>query len=227
MKDIVRNGILLILFAALLSCGQSEPDQTSVPVATQVDLILTNAKIITVDDNFSIQNTVAVDEGLIVATGGQSLLDEYQSELTVDLQGKTLMPGFIDSHTHIRGRPQRYIELGDVSSIAEIQGLIQAKAEELGEGEWITGYGWSEDELIEGRRPIRQDLDEAAPDNPITLTRAGGHSAVVSTLALTLAEITNSTPDPEGGVIERDQNGAATGIIRERQNIEVAVSESA
>ena len=103
MKDTVRNGILLILFAALLGCGQSEPDQTNVPVATQVDLILTNAKIITVDDNFSIQNTVAVDEGLIVATGGQSLLDEYQSELTVDLQGKTLMPGFIDSHTHIRG----------------------------------------------------------------------------------------------------------------------------
>ena len=219
MKDIVRNGILLILFATLLSCGQSEPDQTSVPVATQVDLILTNAKIITVDDNFSIQNTVAVDEGLIVATGGQSLLDEYQSELTVDLQGKTLMPGFIDSHTHIRGRPQRYIELGDVSSITEIQSLIRAKANELGEGEWVTGYGWSEDELIEGRRPIRQDLDEAAPNNPVTLTRAGGHSAVVSTLALTLAEITNSTPDPEGGVIERDQNGVATGIIRERQNI--------
>ena len=129
------------------------------------------------------------------------------------------MPGFIDSHTHIRGRPQRYIELGDVSSITEIQSLIQDKAEELSEGEWITGYGWSEDELIEGRRPLRQDLDEAAPDNPVTLTRAGGHSAVVSTLALTLAGITNSTPDPEGGVIERDQNGQATGIIRERQNI--------
>jgi len=219
MKDTVRNGILLILFAALFSCGQSEPDQTNAPVATQVDLILTNAKIITVDDNFSIQNTVAVDEGLIVATGGQSLLDKYQSELTVDLEGKTLMPGFIDSHTHIRGRPQRYIELGDVGSIAEIQNLIRAKAEELGDGEWITGYGWSEDELIEDRRPMRQDLDEAAPDNPVTLTRAGGHSAVVSTLALTLADITNTTPDPEGGVIERDQNGTATGIIRERQNI--------
>ena len=219
MKDIMRNGILLILFAALLSCGQSEPEQTSAPVATQVDLILTNAKIITVDDNFSIQNTVAVDEGLIVATGGVSLLDKYQSELTVDLEGKTLMPGFIDSHTHIRGRPQRYIELGDVGSIAEIQSLIRAKVEELGDGEWITGYGWSEDELIEDRRPVRQDLDEAAPGNPVTLTRAGGHSAVASTLALSLADITNTTPDPEGGVIERDQNGAATGIIRERQII--------
>ena len=219
MKDIVRIGNLLVLAAALLSCGQSEPDQ---PVSTDtilVDLILTNGKIITVDENFSIQNTVAVDGGRIVATGEESLLDKYQSELTVDLEGKTLMPGFIDSHTHIRGRPQRYIELGDVSSITEIQSLIQDKAEELSEGEWITGYGWSEDELIEGRRPLRQDLDEAAPDNPVTLTRAGGHSAVVSTLALTLAGITNSTPDPEGGVIERDQNGQATGIIRERQNI--------
>ena len=219
MKDIVRIGYLLILTATLLSCGQSELDQTISPDTTSVDLILTNGKIITVDENFSIQNTVAVDGGRIVATGAESLLDKYQSELTVDLEGKTLMPGFIDSHTHIRGRPQRYIELGDVSSITEIQSLIRAKANELGEGEWITGYGWSEDELIEGRRPIRQDLDEAAPNNPVTLTRAGGHSAVVSTLALTLAEITNSTPDPEGGVIERDQNGVATGIIRERQNI--------
>ena len=184
MKDIVRIGYLLILAATLLSCGQSEPDQTISPDTTSVDLILTNGKIITVDENFSIQNTVAVDGGRIVATGAESLLDKYQSELTVDLEGKTLMPGFIDSHTHIRGRPQRYIELGDVSSITEIQSLIRAKANE-----------------------------------PVTLTRAGGHSAVVSTLALTLAEITNSTPDPEGGVIERDQNGVATGIIRERQNI--------
>ena len=197
MKDIVRIGYLLILAATLLSCGQSEPDQTNSPDTTSVDLILTNGKIITVDENFSIQNTVAVDGGRIVATGAESLLDKYQSELTVDLEGKTLMPGFIDSHTHIRGRPQRYIELGDVSSITEIQSLIRAKANELGEGEWVTGYGWSEDELIEGRRPIRQDLDEAAPNNPVTLTRAGGHSAVVSTLALTLAEITNSTPDPD------------------------------
>ena len=185
MKDIVRIGNLLVLAAALLSCGQSEPDQTVSTDTILVDLILTNGKIITVDENFSIQNTVAVDGGRIVATGEESLLDKYQSELTVDLEGKTLMPGFIDSHTHIRGRPQRYIELGDVSSITEIQSLIQDKAEELSEGEWITGYGWSEDELIEGRRPLRQDLDEAAPDNPVTLTRAGGHSAVVSTLALT------------------------------------------
>ena len=129
------------------------------------------------------------------------------------------MPGFNDSHTHLRGRPQRYIELGDVSSIAEIQDLIRSKISEIGEGEWITGYGWSEDELEDGRRPLRNDLDLAAPKNPVILTRAGGHSAVTNSLGLDLAGITLETPQPEGGVIERGDSGELNGIIRERQEI--------
>jgi predicted amidohydrolase YtcJ len=151
--------------------------------------------------------------------GDAAIADKYQAATLVDLQGKTLMPGFIDSHTHIRGRPERYIELGEVTSITEMQRLIRIKADVLGPSEWITGYGWSEDVLAEGRKPLRQDLDAAAPNNPITFTRAGGHSAVVSTLALELAGITDATPDPEGGVIERDENGVANGVIRERQGI--------
>ena len=182
-------------------------------------MILTNGKIVTVDSAFSIHDTVVVDDGKIVETGSNSLLAKYQAGSLIDLAGKTLMPGFVDSHTHIRGRPHRYIELSEVTSILEMQDLLRAKIAEIGEGEWITGYGWSEDLYADGIRPVRQDLDAAAPNNPVTFTRAGGHSAVVNTLALTLAEITFSTPDPEGGVIERDQEGQATGIIRERQNI--------
>ncbi|MGK0261157.1 MAG: putative amidohydrolase YtcJ, partial [Candidatus Azotimanducaceae bacterium] len=87
------------------------------------------------------------------------------------------------------------------------------------DGEWITGYGWSEDELAENRRPLKEDLDQAAPNNPVTLTRAGGHSAVVSSLALEIAEITTNTPDPAGGVFERGEDGELNGIIRERQEI--------
>ncbi|MDA1371808.1 MAG: amidohydrolase [Proteobacteria bacterium] len=217
MTKIMRPATLLTIAALLIGCGQAE--QVAPSITMQVDLILTNGKVLTVDDNFTIHDTVVVDDGLIVATGAASILNNYQADAVIDLEGKTLMPGFIDSHTHIRGRPQRYIELGDVTSIAEIQDLIRAKVQEIGEGEWITGYGWSEDELDEGRRPLRQDLDSAAGNNPVTLTRAGGHSAVVSTLALELAAITDATPDPEGGVIERDENGVANGIIRERQNI--------
>jgi hypothetical protein len=213
------------LFGLLLAgCGPQEPQQNSTDTAVTretrgVDLILTNGKVLTVDGNFSIHNTVVVDDGRIVATGGSELANRYESDRLVDLEGKTLMPGFIDSHIHIRGRPQRYIELSEVESIAEIQALISAKVEEIGEGEWITGYGWSEDELAEGRRPLRRDLDEVAPNNPVTLTRAGGHSAVVNTLALELADVTLETPQPEGGVIERDDNGELNGIIRERQEI--------
>lgn len=214
--------LTLLLTALLVACGQPEPQETTATAPAQVsavDLILTNGKVLTVDDDFTITTTVVVDEGRIVATGGNDLVGRYDAAQVVDLGGKTLMPGFIDSHIHIRGRPQRYIELSEVESIAEIQALITAKIEEIGEGEWITGYGWSEDELAEGRRPLRGDLDQVAPNNPVILTRAGGHSAVANSLALELAEVTVDTPQPDGGVIERDDNGELNGIIRERQEI--------
>jgi len=216
MKAIIKSLFCSFCCLLLAACDQAEPPQT---VITNVDLILTNGKIVTVDSAFSIHDTVVVDDGKIVETGSNSLLGKYQAGSLIDLAGKTLMPGFVDSHTHIRGRPHRYIELSEVTSILEMQDLLRAKIAEIGEGEWITGYGWSEDLYADGIRPVRQDLDAAAPNNPVTFTRAGGHSAVVNTMALTLAEITFSTPDPEGGVIERDQEGQATGIIRERQNI--------
>ena len=212
--------VLLTSLLVFLSSCRPEQEATAVSVEKiAADLILNNGKIVSVDDTFSIHDTIVVSDGRVVELGDAWLLDKYSATTVRDLQGKTLIPGFIDSHTHIRGRPRRYIELSEVGSIAEMQDLIRAKAAELGEGEWITGYGWSEDELAEGRKPLRGDLDIAAPNNPITFTRAGGHSAVVSTLALELANITDETPDPEGGVIERDENGVANGVIRERQEI--------
>ena len=217
----VRTATFLTMTLGLLltACGGQETAPEEIPTAGEVDLVLTNGKVFVADADFSIVNTVVVNDGLIVASGDDSLLDRYDAAETVDLEGKLLIPGFIDSHTHIRGRPQRYIELGEVTSIAEIQELISAKIEEIGEGEWITGYGWSEDELDEARRPLRADLDAVAPDNPVILTRAGGHSAVTNSLALELADVTLNTPQPEGGVIEVGDDGELNGIIRERQNI--------
>lgn len=215
MKNRLSTLLAAVLLASLAACQPSDESVAKIPA----DLILSNGKIVSVDAAFGIFDTIVVSDGKVVELGDASLLDKYDATTVSDLGGKTLIPGFIDSHTHISGDPKRYIDLSEVTSIAEIQDLIRAKALELGQGEWITGYGWSEDELAEGRRPLRGDLDIAAPFNPVTLTRAGGHSAVVSTSALGLAEINNNTPDPEGGVIERDENGVANGIIRERQNI--------
>ena len=216
-----KKQIALIFLSPLLTLSGCERDSsTATPDNSgQFDLILTNGKILTVDDDFTIHDTLVVHEGRVLETGAASLVSKYPAREVIDLQGKTVMPGFNDSHTHIRGRPQRYIELGEVSSIAEIQDLIRSKISEMGEGEWVTGYGWSEDELDDGRRPLRDDLDLAAPNNPVILTRAGGHSAVTNSLALDLAGVTLETPQPEGGVIERDDNGELNGIIRERQEI--------
>ncbi|MDG1135134.1 MAG: amidohydrolase [Pseudomonadales bacterium] len=209
----------MIALLTLSACGANNESTQSNVAKIPVDLILHNGKVLTVDQNFSIHSAIAVSAGKVIVTGDESILTQYKASKIIDLNGKILMPGFNDSHTHISGNPRRYIDLGDVSSIIEMQALVRNKARNLGPGEWITGYGWSEDELTEQRKPTRYDLDDAAPNNPVVLTRAGAHSAVGSTMALALAGINSQTPDPEGGVIERDDSGNPTGIIRERHNL--------
>ena len=211
----MKNVFLIILGVALVAGCQQAPEDTR----TEVDTILHNGKIATIDASLSIASAVAIDGDRFVAVGGEELLDEYRSSNTVDLGGQFAMPGFIDSHTHLRGQPQRYIDLTKTTSIEEIKGLVRDKVEELGIGEWITGYGWSEDFMAEQRRPLRGDLDEAAPDNPVILTRAGGHSAVSNSMALRIAEVDENTPQPDGGVIEIGDDGQLNGVIRERQDL--------
>ena len=211
MKKLIFCAAISIL---ALGCERAPEDPR-----TRVDTILHNGKIATIDAGLSIASAVAIDGDRIAAVGGELLLADFVADNTIDLEGRFVMPGFVDSHTHLRGQPQRYIDLTKTTSIDEIQGLVRAKVEELGAGEWITGYGWSEDFMAEERRPLKHDLDEAAPENPVILTRAGGHSAVVNSVALRRAEVDENTGQPEGGVIEKDENGRLNGIIRERQEI--------
>ncbi len=165
----IRLTTALIFCLCMYGCGESAIDER-----TEVDTIVHNGKVITIDADLSIASVVAVSGTDIVAVGGEELLEHYKSRNMLDLGGKVLMPGFIDSHTHLRGRPQRYIDLTKSRSIEQMKGQVRDKVTELGTGEWITGYGWSEDVMAELRRPLRSDLDEAAPNNPVLLTRAGG-----------------------------------------------------
>ncbi len=193
----------------LAACAPPEP----------ADLLLHSGVVRALDDNGTVGAAIAVRDGRVVAVGGDELRDRFEAAREVDLAGRTVLPGFNDAHIHIRGQARRHIALGGVDSIEAIQDLVSSKADELGPGEWITGYGWSEDELRELRRPFRRDLDAAAPENPVLLTRAGGHSAVASSLALELAGVNRETPQPDGGVIERDEDGELNGVIRERQDL--------
>ena len=198
-----------VLAAAALGCAAPEP----------ADLLLHSGVVLALDDAGTTGTALAIRGGKVLAVGGGELRDRVRAGREVDLRGRTAMPGFNDAHIHIRGRARRHIPLGGVSSIEELRGLVAAKAAALGPGAWITGYGWSEDALRERRRPLRADLDAASPENPVLLTRAGGHSAVASSLALSLAGVGRNTPQPDGGSIERGPDGEPNGIIRERQDL--------
>ena len=200
--------ILGVTFLTVSGCAAPEP----------ADLLLHNGKIVTVDEAFSIQEAVVVRDGRIVAVGGNDLLSRYDASRVIDLEGRMVMPGFNDTHTHISGTPFRELDLTETTSIAQLQEQVRSKAEQLGEGEWVTGYGWAEDVFAEQRMPTRADLDAAAPRNPVTLTRAGGHSAVVNSLAFELAGITRASPNPARGILEKDAMGELNGVIRERQD---------
>ena len=209
LRGVVKLAQVMILMVVVSAC--SEPEQA--------DMILHNGVVFTSVEGAGIETVVVVRGDKIVAVGGEDLLSRYASSNTIDLKGRLLMAGFNDSHTHIRAQPGRFMDLTKISSIAELTSALAAKVAEMGPNEWITGYGWSEDIFPEGRRPTRADLDAVSPDNPVVLSRAGGHSAVANTVALNLGGFDEHSPDPEDGMLEKGEDGLLNGIIRERQDI--------
>jgi predicted amidohydrolase YtcJ len=192
---------------------------TAAGAAEQADLILYNGKVLTVDKTFSVKQAIVVKGEKILAVGGNDLAKTYTAPKMVDLKGRTVVPGFNDTHLHPQGLSHRDIEPAKAKSIVEIQDQLRVKAKELGPGEWITGSGWDEALLMEKRNITRKDLDVVTPNNPVVLTRAGGHSSVGNSLALKAAGITRTTEDPKSGLIEHFADGEPNGIIRERSDL--------
>ena len=183
------------------------------------DLVLFNGKIVTVDGAFSIRQAIAIKDGRILAVGGNDLVQRYQAARSIDLGGRIVLPGFIDTHIHLGGHSRRYIDFRETKSLVEMKRQVRDKAKELGAGEWITGGDWDEYHFTEQRKPLRSDLDDAAPNNPVVLTRAGAHSSVGNSKALELADINQATPNPDRGLIEKDARGEPNGVIRERSDL--------
>jgi hypothetical protein len=208
----VKVASIFLLVAALLIAGCSQHRQ-------KADLVIHGGPIFSAQANNQIYQAIAIKDGKIVSVGDEQLVRQVKARQIIDLNGRLAMPGFNDAHSHMRGRAKRYIDLSAVKSIAELQAQISNKVAQLPAGEWITGYGWSEDRFAERRKPTRVDLDTAAPDNPVFLDREGGHSGVANTKALTLAGLTSSSPDPEGGQLEKMADGSLSGIIRENLTI--------
>jgi predicted amidohydrolase YtcJ len=163
---------------------------------------------------------VGVRGGRIAVVGKDSdVLNAATAETRrIDLAGRTLIPGFNDAHAHVWKIGHLLTTMLDVrrtGSIDELISRVRGFGERLPKDAWLLGRGYNEASLREQRAPTRTDLDRAEPDRPVALTRTCGHISVVNSAALARAGITASTVAPDGGVIDRDQRGQPTGILRE------------
>ncbi len=193
-----------------------------VPDELFADLVLTNGRIVTLDEDDTVAEAVACKGEKIIKVGTGDEIEAYTGKHTkvIDLGGKLVTPGFVDTHVHFSsgGRRVRTVDLRYVRSMDALIEELRRKAETLPKGRWVQGYGYNESKLREKRFPNRYDLDKASADHPISVTRQGGHDGIrVNSLALELAGISKDTPDPEPpSFIERDpETGEPLGNLRE------------
>jgi hypothetical protein len=165
-------------------------------------------------------SAIAVAHGEILAAGDDAAITaKYKGAATqmVDLGGAFVMPGFNDAHAHLGdgGRIRLSVNLLGAKSLDDMQERIRAAAAKAAPGKWLSGGGWDHTLWASGMLPTRVDMDAAAGGHPAIFVRVDGHIAVADSAALAAAGITRATKDPEGGKIDRDANGEATGILRE------------
>ncbi|MDI9546739.1 MAG: amidohydrolase [Chloroflexota bacterium] len=184
------------------------------------DLILHNARIYTVEPDLPWASAVALRRGVIVAVGdsaGVLSLAGPQTE-TLDLQGRLALPGLCDAHIHFLNwsRNLSQVDLATTRSKAEMLERIAVHAQRLPAGAWIVGQGWNESWWGDTDFPTAADLRTVTgPQQPAIFWRSDMHGAVVNDRALELAGITAGTPNPPGGVIDKDAEGRPTGVLRE------------
>lgn len=206
----------LLLTAALLT-GQL--------FAQKADLVIHHAQVCTVDPKQPNAEAVAIKDGKIVFVGSNAAVQTYIGTTTeqIDAGGKFLMPGIIEGHGHIHGMGASLININlmKAKNWEEILAMVEAAAKKAKPGDWIIGRGWHQEKWDHAPStnhlgyPYHESLDAVSPKNPVLLTHASGHSSYVNQVALKLAGIGSSTPNPAGGDIVKDKNGKIIGVLEE------------
>ena len=206
-------GVISILMFCAITIGCGTVDTA--------DLVLVNGKIVTVDENQPEAQAVAIKGERILAVGSNEEINALKGEntITINLLGRTVVPGLVDGHLHFAGLGSdvsRIVELDDTRSIEEALALIKRRVDALPAGEWLTGRGWHYENWETKVWPTKEALDEVAPDNPVSFVGMHSHASWLNSKALELAGITRDRPDPSDGIIQRDsETGEPTGILIE------------
>lgn len=174
------------------------------------DLLILNARIRTLDDHGTVAPSLAAANGKILAVDASHALECLAGPGTtvLDLQGRTVLPGFIDAHEHLSWFAEEPLKLNlssdRIKSLSELLALIRSEAARLSPGEWIRGVLYDDTKMAEGRALTREDLDAAAPRHCVIVIHVSGHWAVVNSAALESGGLDERSPDPKGGALGRD-----------------------
>ncbi len=209
--------IVLCPLAVLLIIGSCAPS------GEKADLVVKNALVITVDSAKQAAEAFAIKDGKFLAVGSDSEIDKYIGDSTelIDASGKTIVPGFYDSHMHPRYiYPEMHV-LGTVdlsppriSSMEELVKIMSEKADSTPKGMWVKGSRYSDIKL--GKHPTRHDLDKISTEHPVFIRHSSGHVSACNSYALKMANVGENTEDPAGGAFDRDDMGKPNGILREK-----------
>ncbi|MBN1271894.1 MAG: amidohydrolase [Candidatus Aminicenantes bacterium] len=221
----MRKNHYFIIFAAIIFTAAVFFVSGCASKPEPADLVLTNGKIVTVDEDNPEAEALAVRGDKIEAVGSAKEIKRYIGDTTevIDLAGKTAIPGFIDSHAHFTsiGQAKLSLDLTKVSGWDEIVAMVKDAAEKAKPGEFITGRGWHQEKWdaapepnVDGL-PFHTELSKVSPDNPVILTHASGHSCIANAKAMEMAGVAKDTKVPEGGEIVKDEAGNIVGVFRE------------
>lgn len=199
----MKQFILLVLLAITLSACTKE----------SADLIVYNAKVYTVNENFDLAEAIAIKNGKILSVGSSAdLREKYSAKEQLDAKGKTIYPGFIDAHAHFFGYGEslQSVNLTNTKSWDEVITRVEEFAKSHPEG-WLTGRGWDQNDWPDKQFPTKEKLDLLFPNRPVLLTRIDGHAAVANQTALNQAGISKSFSLTGGDIL--DVNGKLTGLL--------------
>lgn len=204
----MRTLLLVVILAAIAAPSAQN---------TAADVIFHNAKIYTADDTMPRAEAIAITGDRIAAVGSSADILKMKGPSTrvIDVRGATILPGLHDSHGHFTGlgASLQVLRLRGTASWEQIVGMVRRRAASARPGEWIQGRNWDQNDWPVKEFPSHELLSNAAPNNPVYLTRVDGHAAVVNKAALDAAGVTKDTKDPDGGRIIRDAQGNPTGVL--------------
>ena len=222
----------LLLVACQPATDQSDANGSSpaAPPAVVPATVFTGGTIYTGNGLETVDTVVVGSDDRIMFVEPPRSRDWVPDDVTIiDLDGAFMYPGFVDGHAHLLGIGQRELQLNleGTDSVAALVARVAVEAAGKAPGELVFGRGWIETGWPEGRMPTAQDLDAVAPDNPVILVRADGHALVANSAAMAAAWPDGAPADPEGGRIERGEDGAPTGIIIDNAMADVMALRSA